>query len=74
MTEFTEKRYSIDPGKGKKMPGCPYSIYEDGRDVKDYIIPPKGHVFVGFKYDPDANPAIFANSRHVNTEQRLRSL
>ena len=59
MTEFTEKRYSIDPGKGKKMPGCPYSIYEDGRDVKDYIIPPKGHVFVGFKYDPDASNQIY---------------
>lgn len=59
MTEFTEKRYSIDPGKGKKMPGCPYSVYEDGRDVKDYITPPKGHVFVGFRFDPDASNQIY---------------
>lgn len=31
------------------MDGCPYSLYEDGHDVKDYIIPPKGYEFVGFK-------------------------
>lgn len=59
MTDFSERRFSIDPGKGKKMDGCPYSIYEDGRDVKEYIIPPKGYVFVGFKFDPDASNQIY---------------
>lgn len=59
MTEFTEKRYSIDPGPGKKMDGCPYSAFEDGRDVKDYIIPPKGYVFVGFHFDPEASNQIY---------------
>ena len=59
MTDFSERRFSIDPGKGKKMDGCPYSIYEDGRDVKDYIIPPKGHVFKGFRFDPDASNQIY---------------
>lgn len=59
MTDFKEKHYSIDPGKGKKMDGCPYSIYEDGRDVKDYIIPPKGYVFEGFKFDPEATNQIY---------------
>jgi len=57
--DFKERRFSIDPGKGKKMDGCPYSIYEDGRDVKDYMIPPKGHVFKGFRFDPDASNQIY---------------
>ena len=59
MTDFSERRFSIDPGKGKKMDGCPYSIYEDGRDVKDYIIPPKGYVFKGFRFDPEASNQIY---------------
>ena len=57
--DFKERRFSIDPGNGKKMDGCPYSIYEDGRDVKDYMIPPKGHVFKGFRFDPDASNQIY---------------
>lgn len=59
MMDFSEKRYSIDPGKGKKMDGCPYSVYEDGSDVKEYIIPPKGYVFKGFQFDPDARNQIY---------------
>lgn len=54
-----ERRFSIDPGKGKKMDGCPYSCYEDGRDVKEYIIPPKGYIFKGFRFDPDASNQIY---------------
>lgn len=56
---FKERRFSIDPGKGKKMDGCPYSIYEDGRDVKEYIIPPKGYIFKGFRFDPDASNQVY---------------
>lgn len=60
MADFNKERhFSIDPGKGKKMDGCPYSIYEDGRDVKDYMIPPKGYKFKGFRFDPDANNQIY---------------
>ncbi len=59
MAVFNERRFSIDPGKGKKMDGCPYSVYEDGRDVKDYIIPPKGYKFKGFRFDPDACNQIY---------------
>ena len=59
MTELIEKHYSIDPGIGKKMDGCPYSNYEDGRDVRDYIIPPTGYVFTGFRFDPDAKNQIY---------------
>ena len=56
---FKERRFSIDPGKGKKMDGCPYSVYEDGRDVKEYIIPPKGYTFKEFRFDPDASNQIY---------------
>lgn len=59
MADFKEKRFSIDPGMGKKMDGCPYSSFEDGSDVKDYIIPPKGYVFKGFKFDPEACNQIY---------------
>ena len=59
MADFKERRFSIDPGRGKKMDGCPYSIYEDGHDVKDYIIPPKGYIFKGFRFDPDASNQIY---------------
>lgn len=78
MTDFTEKHFSIDPGNGKKMDGCPYSIYEDGHDVKDYIIPPKGYLFVGFKFDPDAKNQIYdgkliAEYAKESINERLKS-
>ena len=41
------------------MDGCPYSSYEDGHDVKDYIIPPKGYDFVGFRFEPLINNQIY---------------
>lgn len=59
MTDNLEKHYSIDPGLGKKMDGCPYSNYEDGHDVQEYIIPPKGYVFNGFRFDPDAKNQVY---------------
>ena len=59
MADFTEKHYSIDPGAGKKMDGCPYSIFEDGHDVQEYIIPPKGYVFSGFRFDPNASNQVY---------------
>ena len=73
-----EKHYCIDPGQGKKMDGCPYSIYEDGHDVKEYIIPPKGHKFIGFKYEPLHNNQIYdgklvAQYEKSTIKQRLSS-
>lgn len=50
-----EKRYYIDPGIGKKKHNCPYSCYEDGRDVKEDILPPKGYVLKGFKHIPQSS-------------------
>ena len=57
--EYKERHFSIDPGKGKKMDGCPYSTFEDGRDVQEFIIPPKGYSFKGFRFDPDAKNQIY---------------
>lgn len=54
-----EKHYCIDPGQGSKMDGCPYSVFEDGHDVQEYIVPPKGHVFIGFKFEPLRNNQIY---------------
>ena len=59
MADFRERHFSIDPGKGKKMDGCPYSTFEDGHDVKEFIIPPQGYVFKGFRFDPDARNQIY---------------
>lgn len=59
MTEFVERHYCIDAGVGEKMNGCPYSLYEDGHDVQDYIIPPDGYEFIGFKLEPLSNTQIY---------------
>ena len=59
MTETTERHFCIDPGIGEKMDGCPYSLYEDGHDVQEYIIPPTGYKFIGFKYEPLSNQQIY---------------
>lgn len=50
MSDTEKKRYYIDSGIGKKRTNCSYSCFEDGRDVKDDIIPPKGYVLSGFKF------------------------
>lgn len=52
MADITEKRYYIDAGEGEKRLTCPYSCFEDGRDAKQDIIPPKGYVLKGFIFDP----------------------
>lgn len=73
-----DKHYSIDPGRGEKMEGCPYSIYEDGRDVKDYIVPPKGYIFTGFRFEPLTNNQIYdgklvAQYEKASIQDRLTS-
>jgi len=67
--ESREKHFSIDPGKGKKMDGCPYSTFEDGRDVREYIIPPKGYTFKGFRFDPDACNQIYDGKLYAEYEK-----
>ena len=51
-TTKREHFYYVDPGIGKKRSGCPYTFFKDGRDVRPYIQPPRGHVLVGFNYEP----------------------
>ena len=47
-----EHFYFVDPGIGTKGLGCPYTYYEDGRDVWSFITPPKGYELTGFKLEP----------------------
>lgn len=73
-----EKHYSIDPGKGTKMEGCPYSFYEDGHDVREFIIPPRGYAFTGFRFEPLPNNQIYdgklvAEYEKVSVHDRLTS-
>lgn len=70
MADFEENHFSIDPGIGKKMPGCPSSQYEDGHDVREYIIAPKGYVFTGFKFEPLLKNQIY-NGRLVAQYDKL---
>lgn len=56
---LNEKHYSIDPGIGEKMEGCPYSTFEDGHDVRDFIVPPKDYDFIGFRFEPLPNNQIY---------------
>lgn len=44
--------YYVDPGIGSKSRSCPYTHYQDGRDVYSYIYPPKGYELTGFKLEP----------------------
>ena len=59
MTNIVEKHYSIDAGEGEKLDGCPYSLFEDGHDVQDYIIPPQGYVFSKFIFEPLPDDQIY---------------
>ena len=60
------------------MDGCPYSVYEDGHDVQEYIVAPKGYVFVGFKFETLANNQIYdgklvAQYEKTSIQERLTS-
>lgn len=73
-----EKHYSIDAGRGTKMDGCPYSVFEDGHDVQNYIIPPKGYIFTGFKFEKLSNNQIYdgklvAQYERTSIQERLTS-
>ena len=53
MSNLEQKHYYfVDPGVGEKVPGCPYTFFEDGRDVRSFIIPPSGYELTDFKLEP----------------------
>lgn len=53
MANFEQEQfYYVDPGIGKKKRGCPYTLYKDGRDVRMFIVPPKGYELDYFEYEP----------------------
>ena len=60
-----ENFYFVDPGIGEKSPGCPYTHYQDGRDVKSFIIPPKGYELTGFNLEPYPETEKFYNGKIV---------
>ncbi|MBQ6729473.1 MAG: hypothetical protein IJQ83_05010 [Bacteroidales bacterium] len=47
-----EHFYYVDPGVGDKSKGCPYTFYQDGHDVRSFIIPPEGYELTEFKLEP----------------------
>jgi len=57
--------YFVDPGIGEKGEFCPYSSFEDGRDVKMYITPPEGYELSGFKFEPYDSPDDFYEGKVV---------
>lgn len=60
-----DRFYLVDPGIGEKSEICPYSVFEDGRDVKAYIIPPDGYELSGFKFEPYDSPDHFYEGKVV---------
>jgi len=57
--------YLVDPGIGEKSEICPYSVFEDGRDVQAYILPPDGYELSGFKFEPYESPDNFYDGKIV---------
>lgn len=52
MANKEEHYYYVDPGIGSKRPGCPYTFFKDGHDIRIYIEPPRGYELTDFKYEP----------------------
>lgn len=70
MPSFEEKRYFIDPGEGEKRDTCPsYSCFEDGRDAKSGIIPPKDHILKGFRFDPQCSDKEYNGTLYAEYEK-----
>ena len=57
--------YLVDPGIGEKSEICPYSVFEDGRDVQAYIMPPDGYELSGFKFESYESPDNFYDGKIV---------
>lgn len=78
MSSLTEKRYYIEAGEGEKRDTCPsYSYFEDGRDAKSGIIPPKDHILKGFRFDPHCpddsyNGTLYAEYEMAPLSTRLK--
>ena len=53
MKTMENKQYRVDAGEGELLPNCPYSCFEDGHDVKEFITPPLGFNLAGFKLKPE---------------------
>lgn len=66
-----EHFYFVDPGIGEKSPGCPYTLYQDGRDVRSFIVPPKGYELTSFKLEPFPETEKFYDGKIVAQYQKI---
>ena len=60
-----DRIYYVDSGIGKKIAGCPYTHYKDGRDIRSFIVPPKGYELTGFKFEPYSETNAFYDGRII---------
>ena len=64
------KKYRVEIGKGKKKKGVKgsieHSFYSNGKDVKDYIEPPRGQKLSHFEIKGDAIIAIYEKNEDAS--------
>lgn len=66
-----ERFYYVDSGIGEKTPGCPYTHYQDGRDIKSFIVPPRGYELTGFKLEPYPETDAFYDGKIVAQYKKI---
>lgn len=71
MADYKQRIFLVDPGIGEKSEICPYSQFEDGRDVTSYIIPPDGYEFTEFKLEPYDGTGTFYDGKIVAQYKEL---
>jgi hypothetical protein len=71
MADYKQRIFLVDPGIGEKSEICPYSQFEDGRDVTSYIIPPDGYEFTEFKLEPYDGTDTFYDGKIVAQYKEL---
>lgn len=71
MADTKERIYFVDPGIGEKSENCPYSQFDDGRDVTAYIYPPEGYEFKEFKSEPYSGDDHFYDGKIVAQYEKV---
>lgn len=71
MADIKQRFFLVDPGIGEKSENCPYSQFEDGRDVEAYVYAPEGYEFTEFKFEPYDGDNKFYDGKIVAQYQKL---